>query len=226
MAGGRSEGRSLGRDHQRRGGGGSSLQRSAGQPAPVGVVRIDGEFQRGDVVPIVNERRQVVGYGRAEQSSETARSHIGQRNRRPVPQPGAVIRPPEMRLGALRLCKHPLGLRTAATAFLPPPFLKKAVDDAVPAWSSSGCCTVSSGTPHNSARSRAIDFACVLSPSNTPILKVGNLASPRCVIMAPTCKLVAQIGLEAKKLCHKFKLATAAEWKQKVWFQCHRGDQC
>ncbi|MEM9305456.1 MAG: glutamate 5-kinase [Pseudomonadota bacterium] len=51
---------------------------------PVGVVSVEGEFQRGDVVPIMNAALEVVAYGRAEQSSETVRAHVGQRNRRPV----------------------------------------------------------------------------------------------------------------------------------------------
>ncbi|MDX1607511.1 MAG: PUA domain-containing protein, partial [Candidatus Competibacterales bacterium] len=51
---------------------------------PVGVIGVTGTFERGDIVQIMNEAGKVVGYGRAEQASETVDAHLGQRNRRPV----------------------------------------------------------------------------------------------------------------------------------------------
>ena len=45
----------------------------------VGVTEIDGSFERGDIVRIVNEKNHLIAIGCAGVSSETATEHIGQR---------------------------------------------------------------------------------------------------------------------------------------------------
>ena len=51
---------------------------------PVGVTRVEGEFVKGDVIQIIDSQGNMIGLGRSEYSSETARNKIGERNARPV----------------------------------------------------------------------------------------------------------------------------------------------
>ena len=51
---------------------------------PVGVTSIDGEFVKGDVIQIIDDMGNMIGLGRSEYNSETARNKIGERNARPV----------------------------------------------------------------------------------------------------------------------------------------------
>ncbi len=48
---------------------------------PVGVTDIQGSFQKGDVVTIQNQAGKPIGIGIAEYSSETAKKHMGQKNK-------------------------------------------------------------------------------------------------------------------------------------------------
>lgn len=58
--------------------------RQAASLLPVGVTRVDGEFLKGDVVQIVDEYGSVIGLGRSEYNSDTARKKTGERNAKPV----------------------------------------------------------------------------------------------------------------------------------------------
>lgn len=51
---------------------------------PVGVVRLQGEFERGDVLRIVDEADALIGYGRAEYDAEVALATLGQQRQRPL----------------------------------------------------------------------------------------------------------------------------------------------
>ena len=51
---------------------------------PVGVTRVEGEFVKGDVIQIVDSLGNMIGLGRSEYNSETARNKAGERNARPV----------------------------------------------------------------------------------------------------------------------------------------------
>ena len=51
---------------------------------PVGVTRVDGEFVKGDVVQIIDHNGNIIGLGRSEYYSDTARKRIGEHNARPV----------------------------------------------------------------------------------------------------------------------------------------------
>lgn len=51
---------------------------------PVGVLRIDGPFQKGDIVQIADEAGQPLGLGIAEYGSDKAQEHLGQQHQRPL----------------------------------------------------------------------------------------------------------------------------------------------
>jgi glutamate 5-kinase len=51
---------------------------------PVGVIRIRGEFQKGDIIKLVDEREKQVGLGIAEYGSDKALERIGQKNQKPL----------------------------------------------------------------------------------------------------------------------------------------------
>ncbi len=51
---------------------------------PIGITKIDGSFQKGDMIEIKSMSGTVIGYGIAKYSSATAISYIGKRGKRPV----------------------------------------------------------------------------------------------------------------------------------------------
>jgi glutamate 5-kinase len=51
---------------------------------PVGVVQIKGEFQKGDLIKLVDEQGRQVGVGIAEYDSKEASKRIGQKNQKPL----------------------------------------------------------------------------------------------------------------------------------------------
>jgi len=51
---------------------------------PVGVTRVEGEFVKGDVIQIIDHTGNIIGLGRSEYNSDTARKKAGERNVRPV----------------------------------------------------------------------------------------------------------------------------------------------
>ncbi|WP_223653076.1 glutamate 5-kinase [Hymenobacter psoromatis] len=51
---------------------------------PVGVVRIEGEFQKGDLVRLVDEAGHTLGLGLAEYGADKARERLGQHGQRPL----------------------------------------------------------------------------------------------------------------------------------------------
>lgn len=51
---------------------------------PVGVVSIDGEFQKGDIIRLADEAGQPVGLGVAEYGADKARERLGQQRQRPL----------------------------------------------------------------------------------------------------------------------------------------------
>lgn len=67
--------------------GAAQVLRSADRLAsllPVGVEAIEGEFERGDIVKVVDRRDRAVGYGRAEYGAEAARRAMGRQRQRPL----------------------------------------------------------------------------------------------------------------------------------------------
>ena len=51
---------------------------------PVGVIKIEGEFQKGDLVRLTDEAGQAVGLGIAEYGSDKAHERLGQHGQRPL----------------------------------------------------------------------------------------------------------------------------------------------
>ena len=51
---------------------------------PVGVIRVEGEFAKGDVIQIIDHRGYIIGLGRSEYHSDTARKKVGERNAKPM----------------------------------------------------------------------------------------------------------------------------------------------
>ena len=51
---------------------------------PVGVTKIDGYFEKGDVVKIKNHKNKTIGFGKVEYGSSVAYSYIGQKGRKPL----------------------------------------------------------------------------------------------------------------------------------------------
>ncbi|GGK68411.1 glutamate 5-kinase [Rufibacter glacialis] len=51
---------------------------------PVGVVQIQGTFQKGDIVKLVDEQHHELGYGIAEYGSEKALERLGQQKQKPL----------------------------------------------------------------------------------------------------------------------------------------------
>ena len=51
---------------------------------PVGVLRIDGQFQKGDIVQLTDEAGQPLGLGIAEYGSDKALERLGQQHQRPL----------------------------------------------------------------------------------------------------------------------------------------------
>lgn len=51
---------------------------------PVGVTRIEGVFEKGDLVRITDESGQLIGIGKAEYSSDKAEKHKGNKNKKEI----------------------------------------------------------------------------------------------------------------------------------------------
>ncbi len=51
---------------------------------PVGIVALQGNFERGDIITIVDERQHPIGYGRAQYSSETAAQRVAKQRQKPL----------------------------------------------------------------------------------------------------------------------------------------------
>ncbi len=51
---------------------------------PVGVTRAEGDFLKGDVIQIIDDEGNIIGWGRSEYNADTARKKIGERNAKPI----------------------------------------------------------------------------------------------------------------------------------------------
>jgi glutamate 5-kinase len=51
---------------------------------PIGVTRIDGTFQKGDVIKILTDTHELIGLGKAEYGSEVASTLLGEKNKKPL----------------------------------------------------------------------------------------------------------------------------------------------
>jgi len=51
---------------------------------PVGIVRVEGEFEKDDVIEIRNEAKHKLGFGIAQYDSTKARESMGKKRIRPL----------------------------------------------------------------------------------------------------------------------------------------------
>jgi len=51
---------------------------------PVGIVKIEGEFEKGDIIKIIDTQQQVIGLGMAQYSAAKATEKIGQKQQKPL----------------------------------------------------------------------------------------------------------------------------------------------
>ncbi len=51
---------------------------------PVGIIEIQSDFLKGDIIKIVDEKNQLIGLGIAEYSSDKAKERIGQKKQKPL----------------------------------------------------------------------------------------------------------------------------------------------
>lgn len=51
---------------------------------PVGIIRIEGEFKKGDLIRILNEKQESIGLGIAQYGSEKASKYIGLQGKKPL----------------------------------------------------------------------------------------------------------------------------------------------
>lgn len=51
---------------------------------PVGVTKVEGDFSKGDIIEIIGESKQKIGFGVAEYSAEKAKALIGKKQSRPI----------------------------------------------------------------------------------------------------------------------------------------------
>lgn len=79
-----SEGFAKGEIHINRGAAEALAYPKASSLLPVGITRIAGDFEKGDIVRIINEEGKQIGVGCADYSSEDATALIGQRDKKPL----------------------------------------------------------------------------------------------------------------------------------------------
>ena len=60
------------------------FDRHATSLLPVGITRVDGEFVKGDIIQVIDDKGKVIGLGRSEYNSDTAKKKTGERNARPI----------------------------------------------------------------------------------------------------------------------------------------------
>ena len=51
---------------------------------PVGILKIEGQFNKGDIIQLVDEAQQNIGLGIAQYGDTTARQYIGQKGKKPL----------------------------------------------------------------------------------------------------------------------------------------------
>ena len=60
------------------------FEQRAASLLPVGVTCVEGEFIKGDLIQIADGQGNIIGLGRSEYNSETARKKAGEKNARPI----------------------------------------------------------------------------------------------------------------------------------------------
>ena len=62
----------------------SLTSRAAASLLPIGVIKIEGDFKRGDIIKILDENHNEIGLGQSKYSSKKAESLIGLKNQKPI----------------------------------------------------------------------------------------------------------------------------------------------
>lgn len=62
----------------------NALRERVSSLLPIGVVRIEGEFDRGDLVTIAGEDGATLGFGKVQYGAEIARKYLGQKGKKPL----------------------------------------------------------------------------------------------------------------------------------------------
>lgn len=62
----------------------NALRNSVSSLLPVGVVRIEGNFEKGDLVNITSEKGSILGFGKVQIGAEAARKIAGQKGKKPL----------------------------------------------------------------------------------------------------------------------------------------------
>ncbi len=51
---------------------------------PIGATKIEGHFEKGDIIKVMNEKAEDIGYGMANCNDEEARESLGQQDKKPI----------------------------------------------------------------------------------------------------------------------------------------------
>lgn len=62
----------------------NALRSQVSSLLPVGVVRIEGDFEKGDLVRIVSEKSALIGFGKVQLGAEAARKVVGLKGKKPL----------------------------------------------------------------------------------------------------------------------------------------------
>ena len=62
----------------------SLISHTAVSLLPIGVVKIEGDFKKGDIIKIIDEKHNEIGLGQSMYSSKKAESLLGLKNQRPI----------------------------------------------------------------------------------------------------------------------------------------------
>jgi glutamate 5-kinase len=50
----------------------------------IGVVKITGNFQKGDIVKIINHEGNTIGFGKSQYNADAAQKKIGEKHNKPI----------------------------------------------------------------------------------------------------------------------------------------------
>ena len=51
---------------------------------PVGITKVEGDFQKGDLIRIYSEQKQAIGMGIAQYGASTTRQYLGKQGKKPL----------------------------------------------------------------------------------------------------------------------------------------------
>jgi len=60
------------------------LSNKATSLLPIGIIKVEAEFNKGEIIKIIDEQHKLIGLGIAEYGSDKAKERIGQKNQKPL----------------------------------------------------------------------------------------------------------------------------------------------